>query len=439
MKILLNSKNSKLSSNVDEKVTLEFESNIDSIPVDVANSLVDQYEQYVVEKDRSNKYRFIFTINPVCSNVLFNSISEIVSNEGGNECVLFDNSTGHTINNSGFNNYNYFKWGEIMKTGLVFSGGGARGAYEVGVWKALEELSSKIFHPISGTSMDELFTRYMYYERACLKNKSTTTEALRKFYEKGSYALLKKDKTLSDLEALADFWNDVSNQDKERFSEDVLRRLYVLNYAPNGMWYYFTSVYFMHNKDADGNLDDIKFCAFLTKITAFIWAYAITNPGVNLLRTPVYAEMVNIIEGNEVEFAGYKFEATTLKSMFNNYYFSNARPITRSMLTWWIFNDAKQPLLSLESVFEIEHIFAKKRQEIENALSDAKQLESLGNKSLLEKKINIRVSDFRFGDKKKYYVGFTNSKGQQKEGTKIIELHSIATKMEDFASCGYIY
>lgn len=299
-------------------------------------------------------------------------------------------------------------------------------------WKALEELSSKIFHPISGTSMDELFTRYMYYERACLKNKSTTTEALRKFYEKGSYALLKKDKTLSDLEALADFWNDVSNQDKERFSEDVLRRLYVLNYAPNGMWYYFTSVYFMHNKDADGNLDDIKFCAFLTKITAFIWAYAITNPGVNLLRTPVYAEMVNIIEGNEVEFAGYKFEATTLKSMFNNYYFSNARPITRSMLTWWIFNDAKQPLLSLESVFEIEHIFAKKRQEIENALSDAKQLESLGNKSLLEKKINIRVSDFRFGDKKKYYVGFTNSKGQQKEGTKIIELHSIATKMEDF-------
>ena len=188
----------------------------------------------------------------------------------------------------------------------------------------------------------------------------------------------------------------------------------------------------MHNKDADGNLDDIKFCAFLTKITAFIWAYAITNPGVNLLRTPVYAEMVNIIEGNEVEFAGYKFEATMLKSMFNNYYFSNARPITRSMLTWWIFNDAKQPLLSLESVFEIEHIFAKKRQEIENSLSDAKQLESLGNKSLLEKKINIRASDFRFCDKKKYYEGFTNSKGQKKEGTKISELHSIATGMEDF-------
>ena len=30
----------------------------------------------------------------------------------------------------------------------------------------LEELGEKIFHPISGTPMDELFTRYMYYERA---------------------------------------------------------------------------------------------------------------------------------------------------------------------------------------------------------------------------------------------------------------------------------
>lgn len=299
-------------------------------------------------------------------------------------------------------------------------------------WKALEELSSKIFHPITGTPMDELFTRYMYYERACQKIKSSTTEALRKFYEKDSYSLLKKDKTLDDLEALADFWNDVSNQDRERFSDEVLRRLYVLNYAPNGMWNYFTSVYFMQNKDADGKLDDVKFCEFLTKITAFIWTYAVTNPGVNALRTPVYAEMVNLVEGKAVEFADFKFESVTVKSMFNNYYFSNGRPITKSMLTWWAFNNPKQPLLSLESVFEIEHIFAKKRQENEKSLSNAKLLESLGNKALLEKKINIRASDYRFEDKKKYYKGFTNDKGQKKEGTKIVELQDFATNKTDY-------
>lgn len=299
-------------------------------------------------------------------------------------------------------------------------------------WKALEELTSKIFHPNTGTPMDELFTRYMYYERACKKIKLSTTEALRKFYEKNSYVLLKNDKTLDNLESLADFWNDVSNQDKERFGENVLRRLYVLNYAPNGMWTYFTSVYFMKNKDSEGKLDDSKFCAFLTKITAFIFAYAITNPGVNALRSPVYAEMINIVEEKDIEFSEYKFDSKTVKSMFNNYYFSNARPITKSMLTWWAFNNEKQPLLSLESIFEIEHIFARKRQENEKSLSNLNQIEFLGNKAILEKKINIRASDYRFEDKKKYYLGFTNDKGQKKDGTKIVELQDFAKNKTDF-------
>lgn len=61
------------------------------------------------------------------------------------------------------------------------------------------------------------------------------------------------------------------------------------------MWTYFVSVYFMQNKDDEGLLDDEKFYTFLQKITGFIWTYAITNPGINALRTPVYAEMVNIV------------------------------------------------------------------------------------------------------------------------------------------------
>lgn len=58
-------------------------------------------------------------------------------------------------------------------------------------WKKLEELCERIFHPISVTPMDELFTRYMYFVRAKMEIVSSTTEALKKFYEKNSYALLK--------------------------------------------------------------------------------------------------------------------------------------------------------------------------------------------------------------------------------------------------------
>lgn len=299
-------------------------------------------------------------------------------------------------------------------------------------WKELEELCEKIFHPTSGTPMDELFTRYMYYERSKMGIKTSTTEALRKFYEKNSYALLKKDGVFDNLIILANFWNDVIDQNTDKFSERVLRRLFVLNYAPNGMWTYFVSVYFMHNKDESSMLDDDDFYNFLNKITAFIWAYAITNPGVNALRTPVFAEMLNIVNGNLVEFADFKFDSVQVENMLKNYSFNNSRPITKSMLAWWALNDKEQATLSLETVFEIEHIFSRNRQTNEKILVNIKNLEALGNKSLLEKKINIRASDYKFSDKKKYYIGFTNSRNQKKDGTKIKELIFLANNNSDF-------
>lgn len=305
-------------------------------------------------------------------------------------------------------------------------------------WKKLEELCERIFHPISGTPMDELFTRYMYFVRAKMGIVSSTTEALRKFYERNGYALLKDENTLTDLITLAEFWEDVSNQDAHRFSDAVLKRLFVLNYAPNGMWTYFVSVYFMQKKDSDGMLDDDEFFAFLQKITGFIWTYAVSNPGVNALRTPVYAEMVNIVNNKPVEFAKYKFSADTVRSMFDNFTFNNGRPITKAMITWWAYQDDNQPLLSLETVFEIEHIYARNRQEKEGTLSDPNNVESLGNKALLEKRINIRASDYRFDDKKKYYEGFTNTKGQAKEGTAIIELLGLTSSSTDFTEADIV-
>jgi uncharacterized protein with ParB-like and HNH nuclease domain len=299
-------------------------------------------------------------------------------------------------------------------------------------WKDLDELCSEIFHPISGTSMDELFTRYMYYERAKIGVRTSTTEALRKFYEKDNYSLLRKDETFDNLIILADFWNDIFDQNIDRFSDKVLRRLFVLNYAPNGMWTYIVSVYFMKNKNQDGLLDDDAFFDFLKRITAFVWTYAITNPGVNALRTPVFSEMINIVNDLPVEFADYKFDRLAVRSMIDNFGFYNGRPITKSMLTWWAYNDENQRKLPLETTLEIEHIYARNRQNIEKSLSSNKSLELLGNKSLLEKRINIRAADYRFEDKKKYYRGFTNNRNQVKDGTKIQELVTLANNLPDF-------
>ncbi|MDD7573610.1 MAG: DUF262 domain-containing protein [Eubacteriales bacterium] len=299
-------------------------------------------------------------------------------------------------------------------------------------WKGLEDLCDSLFPNSSGTPMDELFTRYMYFERAKRGISTSTTEALRKFYEKDSYQLLKNQTTLENLIGLADFWKDVSAQDDMRFSDKVLRQLYILNYAPNSMWTYFVSVYYLQNRDADGKLNDDSFYCFLQKVVSFVLAYAITNPGVNALRSPIYSEMLNIVNGQPVTFEKYKFDETTVRSLFNTCDFSNIRPLTKSMLVWWMFQNENQCLVSLDTSIEIEHIFAKNRQNKEQSLSDAKKLEQIGNKAILEQRINIRASDYRFIDKIKYYRGFTNGRNKPKEGTKNAELLDLSNTQSDF-------
>lgn len=299
----------------------------------------------------------------------------------------------------------------------------------IGEWKELEEITGSIFNPITGTPMDELFTRYMYFLRAKEGNKSTTTEALRKFYERKKYQYLKQAHTIPELKALALFWKTVSEQDKSRFSDSVLKKLFVLNYAPNGMWQHITSVYFLQNKDEDGLLEDTKFGTFLDRITAFIFAYAITNPGLNSLRTPVYDEMINIINGNDATFSKYKFNQSQARSFFENYVFTNQRGITRSMITWYAYTFPHQKLLDLNEIYHLEHIYPKKRQEMENGLKSDDSLDSLGNKILLEASINIRASDYRFEDKKKIYSG-DQRRGKYKDSSKIAEIEELINYTE---------
>lgn len=299
-------------------------------------------------------------------------------------------------------------------------------------WKELELLSEEIFSAQSGSAMDELFTRYMYYLRAKQGNRKTSTEALRKFFEKNNYELLKNDYALTDLEILGNFWYSVEKQLDTVFSERVLKQLIILNYAPNSMWTYFLSVYFMANKSDSNSLDDEKLYIFLNKTIAFIWSYAFVRPGVNALRTPMYPEMVNIINGKDVQFMEYLLDETEVKSTMENYLFTNGRPMTKSILAWWMFQNPEQNLIDLSTKMEIEHIYSKKRQENENSLFDKNNLERLGNKALLEKSINIRASDYRFEDKKKYYNGFKNNKGLKKDGTSNIELIKYAKYKNDF-------
>ena len=300
-------------------------------------------------------------------------------------------------------------------------------------WKKLEETCEKIFHPITGTPMEDLFTRYMYFIRSKRdNNKSSTTESLRRFYERDKYSVLKQDDTFENLKDLAQFWEDITDQNRERFSEDVLKKLFILNYAPNSMWNYFISVYYLANRTEDGKLDDEDFKMFLDRTIAFIWGYAIMHPGVNALRTPIFAEMLNIVNLNEVTFSDFKFDKEQTRSAILIYDFKNGRPITKSMLALRMMLNKEQLYPKLSQQFDIEHIYPRKRQENEKGLSNNRQIDLLGNKSLLEKRVNIRASDYRFEDKIKYYQGFDNSRGQRIGGTENLELKNISNVYKKF-------
>ena len=62
--------------------------------------VVDEVEVYNEERKNCDKIRLIVTINPICSNVLFNRITEVVYKEGSDEaqCINFNNDA---LNNSG--------------------------------------------------------------------------------------------------------------------------------------------------------------------------------------------------------------------------------------------------------------------------------------------------------------------------------------------------
>ena len=294
-------------------------------------------------------------------------------------------------------------------------------------WKSLESTTKEAFdlQRRLDSPLDELFVRYMYFERARRGTPGTTTESLRAFYSADNFCLLKYELTFNQLEALAEFWRSITLQNTDLFSERVLKRLFVLHYAPNSMWTYLVSAYFLTYADQNHRLPDEEFFHFLQKITAFILAYAIVHPGVSALRAPVFSELANIVQRKPVTFSDYLFDGNELKQQFNLYSFTNQRPITKALLAWLAFDNEQQKLIKLSDRLQIEHIYSKKRSDIEPLLQ-ADNLESIGNKSLLEASVNIRASDYRFEDKKKIYQGLSNN------GTQIEALLQLA-EQPDFS------
>lgn len=112
--ILLNSSINKKSINENASLNIAFSGNKKLLPEDAIDGTIDAYDVYLNEREKSNRFRLIFNINPFCSNVLFNPFTEIIKNEGSNEPIwlnMYDTERGKTIDGT-IGKRSGFKWTE---------------------------------------------------------------------------------------------------------------------------------------------------------------------------------------------------------------------------------------------------------------------------------------------------------------------------------------
>lgn len=87
-KIFLNSNKSVTAESAENFLNVRLFAKTRLLPYNDVSSKLSLYQVYSNERDACRKYRMIFTINPVCTNILFNTRTEVVRYEGSSACTL---------------------------------------------------------------------------------------------------------------------------------------------------------------------------------------------------------------------------------------------------------------------------------------------------------------------------------------------------------------
>ena len=96
-KIFLQSFNSKKSVNTSEGLNTHLFGKRKLLPTNDYGSVINQYEQYTKEREKCNIIRLTCQVNPICSNVLFNDITEVVKYEGSDDVSFLNYGIGSKL------------------------------------------------------------------------------------------------------------------------------------------------------------------------------------------------------------------------------------------------------------------------------------------------------------------------------------------------------
>ena len=96
-KIFLREKNSVFANNVESDIKIDLSTKARLLPNENVSKNISLIEQYNKERDACNKFRLIFSINPLCTNILHNSKTEIIINEGSSGATVVQDSVSGSV------------------------------------------------------------------------------------------------------------------------------------------------------------------------------------------------------------------------------------------------------------------------------------------------------------------------------------------------------
>lgn len=165
-KIFLEAMRGKESNNTSSGLNVELKGNTRLLPFGEVSGVISSLDQYREEREKCNTIRLTCQVNPICSNVLFNRISEIVKYEGStNVTVLNYGSIGS--DDSFANNQVIYK----PKTLAFWSGGNMK-------YQEIDEAVSSS-SPDTPIDDDGDFKSTLYSNGEITQNDSHPTNAIR--------------------------------------------------------------------------------------------------------------------------------------------------------------------------------------------------------------------------------------------------------------------
>ncbi len=275
-------------------------------------------------------------------------------------------------------------------------------------WKELEskEENEKI------NSLDFLFTQLMYIAKAEADDTDTTVPSIVAFFAaKGNreYLDIDKNDTMNFLAHLADFWIQPENY----LNDKTMMYMSVLDKFPNASWKSFVSCLVWKNKQHFENEEFDKESFSKDFENLLILIKLITLPFLNrqtetkLILERVFKINANILHNRDLLIKhNEKYTFPVFESFYTMFKQNDTKKLKYILFLYaYIFNKFEETID--DTKLEVEHILPKQWQ---NANFDGwdketheEYLEQIGNKMLLEKKLNIKCKDSFFAKKQEEY------------------------------------